>query len=147
MSNENFDNDLPQNLLAPQTDPSLPPIYTPRAILVFSVVFAAVFGGVMMSLNLFRVGMKRPAWVVLLASAIFTAAEIWVVNLPENTIGTLALFLNLGGGLVLSKIVFPRYFPDGERHPRRKVWGALVVSILISLPFLVAAIWAASMGL
>lgn len=143
MEDSNFDNERQPEATTEAVDPTLPRIYAPRAILWFSVIFAAIFGGVLMSLNLFRTGKKFPGWLVLLASAAFTAAEIWVVNIgpTQGSSGRpLALFLNLGAGLILSKAVFPRYFPNEERYPRRKVWVALGVSILICIPLVWAAI-------
>ncbi len=140
MDNENNPNDLQEHVPPAVIDPRLPRIYSSGAILGFSIVFAPIFGGVLLAINLFRTGRKREGILVVLFSILYEAAVLWLLNLPEEPMTSLTYLLNAAGGAILAKAVLPRYFPDEKVFPKRKIWVPLIVSILITVPFLLIMI-------
>lgn len=140
MNNENSLNDLREHVPPSVIDPGLPRIYSSVVILCFSILFAPIFGGVLLALNLFRTDRKREGIGVLLLSILYEAVVLWLVNLPEEPMTSLTYLLNIAGGAILAKAVFPNYFPEERVFPKRKIWAPLIVSILITVPFLLAMI-------
>jgi len=127
---------------APLRSSALPPLYSARAIRLFSVLFTVVFGGVLLYQNLRDVGNRGAARKVLLFSFIYTLVAIAIVyNLPQST--PLTLGINVGGGYVLAGYFIPKYLPDSPAHPAKKIWKPLLISVLIALPFAAAAVYAA----
>jgi hypothetical protein len=122
-----------------------PPLYTARAIRLFSVVFTVIFGGVLLYQNLKDLGQKSAANRVLLFSVAYTVLAIALVSrLPQST--TLTLGVNLIGGYILSWYFIPKYIPEVDRYPAKKVWKPLIISILIILPFLAATLYSLPAG-
>ncbi len=116
-------------------------IYSKKAIWGFSVFFTPVFGGVLLRQNLIESKRIKEANSVLLASIGFTVLTILIVNSIEKTTSSLALVLNMGGGILLSEYFFKKYFPE-DNYEYKKIWKALLISILITIPFLLAILYA-----
>jgi hypothetical protein len=140
MENPNPPGDRSQNVPPAAIDPRLPRIYSSNTILFFSIIFAPIFSAVMMTLDLFRVEAKRAGIAVLLLSILYEAGVVWLINLSEKPMTHLTYLLNILGGMILAKVIHPRYFPDEKVFPKRKILGALIVSILITIPFIWAMI-------
>ncbi len=115
-------------------------IYSKKAILGFSIVFAPIFGGVLLRQNLIDNNKKKEANIVLLASVAFTVLTIVIVNNMDRPMSLVTNLLNIGGGVVLSEYFFKKYFPD-DNYEYKKIWKALLISIGITIPFLLAIIY------
>ena len=116
-----------------------PPLYSARAIRLFSVVFTTVFGGVLLYQNLKDVGNKAAAWRVLLFSIAYTALALAIVwQVPIERTSPLTIGINLVGGWILANYFAPKHIPHQEGYPIKKVWKPLLISVLITLPFLAA---------
>ena len=118
-------------------NPAAVRIYSKKAIWGFSVFFTPVFGGVLLRQNLIDSQRIKEANIVLLASVGFTVLTILIVNSMEKAPGSLTFVLNMAGGGVLSEYFFKKYFSD-DQYEYKKVWKALLISILITIPFLLA---------
>ncbi|NVO85995.1 hypothetical protein [Hymenobacter terrestris] len=118
-------------------------IYSKKAILGFSIFFAPIFGGVLLRQNLMDDNRKREANIVLLTSIVFTVLTILIVNNMEKKTSSLTYLLNMGWGVILSEYFFRKYFPK-DNYEYKKIWKALLISIVIVIPFLLAMIYAPS---
>ena len=113
-------------------------IYSKRAIFGFSVFFSPVFGGVLLRQNLMDYKMKKEANIVLLVSIGLTALVFIILELIPIINSTFTLVLNLIGGSVLSEYFFKKYFSN-EKYEYKKIWKPLIISLLITIPFVLVA--------
>ena len=116
-------------------------IYSKKAILGFSIFFAPIFGGVLLRQNLIDDNRKKEANIVLLTSIVFTVLTILIVNSMEKKTSSLTYLLNMGWGAILTEYFFKKYFPN-ENYEYKKIWKALLISIIIVIPFILAMIYA-----
>lgn len=118
-----------------------PKIYSKKAIWGFSVFFSAIFGGVLLMQNLKGIGKKKEANIVLLLSILYTAATIYIVNIPEETQTSLTYLCNLAGALILIQLFHKKHFPIEQNYEKKKIWKPLIISVLITIPFILALIY------
>jgi len=118
-------------------------IYSKRAIYGFSFAFTTIFGGVLLRQNLIDTKRKKEANIVLAFSIIYTVLTMIIVSTVDLKTNSLTFLLNLVGGVILSEYFYKKYFPD-SRYEHKKVWKALLISIIIMIPFLLVAIYTMS---
>ncbi|MCF2494413.1 hypothetical protein [Dyadobacter chenhuakuii] len=116
-------------------------IYSKRASWRFSVFFSPVFGGFLLRQNLINSGRKKEANLILLISIVFTVATILIVNNFHTKGGSFSYLFNMVWGAILSEYFFKKYFPS-DNYEYKKIWKALIISIAITAPFLLAMIFA-----
>ena len=119
-----------------------PKIYSKRAINIFSILFSAIFGAILLMQNLRDIGKKKEANLILLGAIVYTGIFIYLVNIPEKPQTSLTFLGNLVAGYVLSEILYKKYFPQDEQFEKKKIWKPLIISILIMIPFVLAVIYA-----
>jgi len=108
---------------------SSPSLYSPISIVLFSVP-TLLIGGVLMCMNLYRVGRKRAT----LGLAVFMVAyamlgSLLLGQLPINTVWS-ALFLNLSAALIYIFWFWPRYLRT-TTFRSRSVFVPVLVCIAI----------------
>ena len=137
-----MDNNMPlnQNLLINKDDN--PKIYSKRAILGFSIFFSSIFGGVLLVKNLRSIGKKKEANIVLLLSIIYTVVIIYIVNIPDEPKTSLTYLCNMAGALVLTELFYKKHFLVDGDYEKKKIWKPLIISILITIPFILALVYA-----
>jgi hypothetical protein len=118
-----------------------PKIYSKQAIRVFSILFTTIFGGVLLMQNLKDIGKKKEANMILIFSIVYTAISIYVVNIPEKPNSSLTFLCNIIGSAILSDYFFQKYFRSGENFVKKKIWKPLIISILITIPFVLALVY------
>lgn len=121
-------------------------IYSKWAILLFSIFFSPLIGGILLMINLRSAGYKRQGTgIILFAIAYqFTVALVIasVMKLPAKT-DMMALLQNkqyliyslvaqiIGGG-ILAEYFFKKYFPN-DNYQYKSAWRPLAIIIIISL--------------
>lgn len=116
-------------------------IYSKKTIWGFSIFFSAIFGAVLLMQNLKDIGKKKEAHLILILSILYTAITIYIVNIPEDTKSSPALLCNMAGGLILTEYVYKKYFPLDRTIKKKKIWKPLIISIIITIPFILALIY------
>lgn len=116
-------------------------IYSKKAIWGFSIFFSAIFGAVLLMQNLKDIGKKKEAYLILLLSIVYTAISIFIVNIPDKPQTSITLLCNLAGGLILTEFLYKKYFPIDNTISKKKIWKPLIISIIITIPFLLAIIY------
>ena len=119
-----------------------PKIYSKKAIWGFSVFFSAIFGGVLLMQNLRDVGRKKEANQIFIYSIIYTIITTVIINAFDKQNTSMNLLFNMAGGAILSEYYFKNYFPNDEELKKKKIRKPLIISILITIPLVVAAIYA-----
>ncbi|MDR3652274.1 MAG: hypothetical protein P4L34_04805 [Paludibacter sp.] len=122
-----------------------PTIYSRKAIWGFSILFSPIFGAVLLMEDLKDIGKKKAANTVLILSIVYTIVTYIIVNIPEESISALTIGCNFVGGYALSEHFFKLYIPQGENYPKKKIWKPLIISIIITLPLVLAVIYSLNM--
>ena len=123
-------------------------IYSKLAILLFSIFFDPIIGGVLLMLNLRSVGYKREGTGVLLFSIAFYFISSFLISYIASAMGialtmdnllknpriivTLLVLKIIGGG-ILAEYFFKKYFPHDD-YEHKSIWGALLITLLVIIP-------------
>jgi hypothetical protein len=126
--------------LAVMTDSNLK-IYSKKAIWGFSLFFSSIFGAVLLMQNLRDIGKKKEANIILLLSIIYTAISIYIINIPDKPNTSLTFICNIVGGVILTEYFYMKSFPNDQTIEKKKIWKPFLISILITIPFLLAMIY------
>jgi hypothetical protein len=119
------------------TDPNAPLLYSKGAIRAFSLLFSTIFGAVLLSYDILDIKKK---WIVICFGIIYTALTITIMNLiPPNTF--YVLLLNTAGGLGLTSTFWDKYVGKETKYRAKPIWKPLVISIIITIPLLLALIY------
>ncbi len=118
-----------------------PPIYTRSAVSGFAILFATIFGGVMLMQNLKDIGKPREARNVLVFSILYTLAAGFIVNIPEKSLTGLSLIFNLIGSQILISVYFKKHIPDETIYEKKKIWKPLIIAIAISALVIFATLY------
>lgn len=139
-------NNTMEEHLSPSDDPMMTmesdlKIYSQKAIILFSLLFSAIFGAVLLMQNLRDIGQKRAANRVLFLSILYSAITIFIVSIPDRPNVFLTYLCNFIGAMILIEFIYKRYFPDEEAFEKKKIWKPLIISILIIFPFILVQIY------
>lgn len=118
----------------------LPRFYSKNVIWVFSILFSTIFGTVILMSNLKAIDEKRGRLQVLLFGIVFTLGTAITIGMnPEST--NFSLPLNILGGVILNEYFWNRYIGKETEFEKKKWHKPAIVSILISLPFILALLF------
>ena len=121
-------------------------IYSKLTILLFSIFFAPLIGGILLMLNLRSVGYKKEGSIVLLFSIVYYFVSSLLINYianvlriplteqtmlqnPKIIVGM--IIMNIIGGGILAEYFFKKYFPEDD-YEHKSVWRPLIIILLIS---------------
>ncbi|MEO7990219.1 MAG: hypothetical protein ABI663_11800 [Chryseolinea sp.] len=119
-------------------DVDAPELYSPRAIWGFSVFFSVIFGAVLLASNITD---RKAKWMAIGFGIVYTAVVIVIVNLLPQTNSGIVIGLNAGGALILTKLFWDKYVGAETKFRTKAIWRPLIISILITIPFLLAIIY------
>ena len=125
-------------------------IYSKLAILLFSIIFDPIIGGVLLMLNLRSIGYKKEGTKVLLFSIAYYFVSGFLISYIANvlriplTMDTLLknpnpkiivslIVLKIIGGGILAEYFFKKYFPHDD-YEHKSIWKALLITILVLIP-------------
>ncbi|UYZ60767.1 hypothetical protein [Hymenobacter latericus] len=129
-------------LASSTTTAAAPALYSAKAIRVFSALFSAVAGGLMMAHNFRQVGRPDAARKALWGSLAYTALVLLLATLlPENFPdgGSIGIVTGLSGGMALTNY-FRRLVPDAANYPSKSVLKPLLICLLIFIPILLLVV-------
>jgi hypothetical protein len=128
--------DSTSNTAMEVTDPDAPLLYSKRAIRAFSILFSTIFGAVLVASNITDTGRK---WTVIGFGIVLTALSIVVANLVDQA--SAVTLLNIAGGLGLISTFWDRYIGKETKYRAKPIWKPLIISLIIIIPFILAAIY------
>jgi hypothetical protein len=123
-------------------------IYSKLAILLFSIFFAPLIGGILLMLNLRSVGYKKEGNIVLLFSIAYYFISSILINYIANVLRiplteqamlqnpkiiVSMIIMNIIGGGILAEYFFKKYFPHDD-YEHKSIWRALLITLLILIP-------------
>ena len=133
-------------------------IYSRRAVWWFSF-FSPIIGGIMLAINLYKVGYKRAITGVILFSVLYylvsnlislelvkyyqlSNININIKNIDQATRANCSKFvmiliaINIIGATIMTRLFFKKYFPDDDYYPKSVTGPLLIAFILIILSFM-----------
>lgn len=123
---------------------TVPKLYSKNVIWAFSIFFSTIFGTVILMSNLKAINEKKGRLQVLLFGIVFTiGSAISIGTNPETT--NYSLLLNIVGGLILNEYFWNRYIGKETIFVKKKWYKPAIISLLITLPFILAVIYAAKL--
>ena len=107
-------------------------LYSPTAIFGFSIFFSTFIGGILLMLNLRKLGKKEQGNQVLFLSLLFVLASSAILSyLGPNSL--VSLLLNLFGGWLFANYFFQKYIGTWRGYERKPIWKPLTIMLFISL--------------
>ncbi|MFW5644769.1 MAG: hypothetical protein ACOCZL_02545 [Bacteroidota bacterium] len=114
-------------------DFNAPRLFSLYAIRFFAIIFSTFFGGILLSINLNRLGKKNEIFYVIAFSFLYSIVVYQVITyFPEN-MTTATLILNLIGSLILEEFFWKRYIGKHFKFRRQPIGGVLLIGFGISL--------------
>jgi drug/metabolite transporter superfamily protein YnfA len=114
----------------------LPEFYSDRAIYAFSFLFSTIFGAVLLAINIKNSESKKGIPQVLLFGFLYTFLEVWVLNMVHNASTGLSFAANIGGALILQKVLWKKYIGKDVPHVKKSVLVPALIGIAIVALFL-----------
>ncbi|WP_268122890.1 hypothetical protein [Roseivirga pacifica] len=115
-------------------DPNAPELYPKWSIWVISALFNPVAGGIMMVMNMRRIG-KKNAFLVLLSFTVSYTLLMFVIT--NSVFGTnsrsLIYFLNFIGAVVLSEGFWNKYIGKKQEYKSRSTLAPFAITIGITI--------------
>jgi len=121
------------------TDPEAPALYSQRAIWIFSVIFTVIFGAVLLSSNLKDKGNAR--WMVIAFGVLYTGLAVFILSSIHVTNSGLTIGINTAGAWIMNQFFWNKYVGAETKYRTKPIWVPLIVSIIITIPFLLALIY------
>jgi len=114
----------------------LPVYYSDRAIYTLAFLFSALFGSVLMAMNLKNTESKKGVWQVLLFGFLFTGGQIWLATvLPKSSSGS-GIAMNIVGAAILRYAFWNKYIGKDVPYTKRSVVVPSIIGIAIVLAYL-----------
>jgi len=121
-------------------DPNAPELYSKRVIVIFTAMFATIFGTVLMMHNLKEVGNIKARTQVLVFGILYTITSILIIN-ALNTQTNVAILLNFCGAAILTEFFWDKHLGKRIKYRKRSWVKPAIISVLITIPFVLALIY------
>jgi hypothetical protein len=119
------------------TDTNAPILYSKMTIRGFCVFFTTIFGAVLLSSNIEDTKNKLK---IIGFGIIYTGLTIALANIiPTSTY--YVILLNTAGGLALTSTFWDKYVGKETKYRAKPIWKPLIISVIITIPFLLAIIY------
>lgn len=114
-----------------------PQLYSPAAIVGFSIFFSLLFGAMLLVTNIRQLGNRKGAGVVIGFSIVYMVLEVILFEVTRNS--GLSLGMNIIGAFILNYYFWPKYIGFQQPYEAKPIWRALLISFLIILPLVIIA--------
>jgi len=121
-------------------DPDAPKLHSKLVVTIFSAIFSTIFGAALLMKNLSETGNSKARIPVLVFGILYTLATILIIELLN--IHMFAVVLNFGGAEILTSYFWNKHIGKETKYRKRSWVKPAIISIVISIPFLLAFIFA-----
>ena len=118
-------------------DPEAPELHSKRVITMFSAIFSAIFGAVLMMHNFKEVGNSKARNQVLVFGILYTIASILIIN----ALNIQAIALNFTGAAILTEFFWNKQLGKEIKYRKRSWIKPAIISVIITIPFVLAVIY------
>jgi len=123
-------------------DPDAPLMYSRRVIYMFAFLFGAMFGSIMMAMNISKTEKKNEAYLAVIFGIGFTALQIYFMSRLNSNSGSSYGYL---GGLIsaycLNYIFWKNFIGYSAFYRARTFWVPSIIAIVFSI-LVITAIFA-----
>jgi hypothetical protein len=122
------------------SDPDAPSLYSRRALYTFTVLCGALFGSVLLAINIGQTQKKIGAvWVILFGLA-FTALQIYFVNTfaKQGSGGSGAIIGGIISAYILDYFFWKKFIGYSTFYRAKPIWIPLIIAIVIVALLVVA---------
>lgn len=134
-SGENIGNPWAGNVV---TDPNAPNYYSERAISIFTVLFGAFFGSILLASNIRKTEAKGGAVPVIFFGLAFSCLQYFLtINAPQPST-YLPILFGLLAALILRRYFWIKFIGENVKYRARPIWLPLFIGLAIII-LLIAA--------
>jgi hypothetical protein len=108
-------------------DRRAPAFYSQQAIWGFSAFFTAVFGAILLGINIKD---QKNRWIVIGFGIVYTMVALFILKVIRPHAG-IFLAINMGGGFILTQFFWYEYIGFETKFRSRSIWTPLIISLLI----------------
>ena len=112
-------------------DPDAPSFYSRRAIYGFTFFFGALFGSIMLAININKT--QKPAnaiWVILFGIA-FTAMQVVILE-SAHTSSSLSILFAIASASVLEYFFWSRFIGNATFYRAKPIWIPLIIGVVLA---------------
>ena len=127
------ENSLSQILITPSFSEykDLPVLFSKTAIRLFSILFSTLFGGILLSINLYRLNKRKEIFFVISFSLLFSyGIGLLVTYFPEYSTA-IALSMNLLGLIILEGLFWNRMIGNELKYTKQPIWMTLGIGLFL----------------
>jgi hypothetical protein len=120
-------------------DLNAPQLHSKKVIRVFSILFSTLFGSVLLMTNMKEVKNTKAKFQVLIFGIIYSFLSILVITYFETR--NLTMPFNFIGSWILSEYFWNKYIGKETLYRKRSWHKALIISIIVTIPLILAMIY------
>lgn len=110
-------------------DENAPLYYSKSVINTFSILLSALFGAILLAINLRKIN-KKAAWQVVILGFIYIVIVIFILN-KMNLGSTWGIIFNGIGAYILNEYFWNKYIGKDTKYRARKPWMPTIIAILM----------------
>jgi hypothetical protein len=123
-------------------DPDAPEFYSRRVVYAFAFIFGALFGSIMMAININKTNNPvRMLWVLLFGFA-FTIFQIVIVECTGSG-SSVGIIFSLVGAIILESFFWNRFIGNDTFYRAKKFWAPLIIGLVMATLIVIATIYGA----
>ena len=119
-------------------DPEAPRLYSERAIWTFSAIMSPLFGVILLSMNLYKLGKKSSILPVLSFGVLWYVLALYII--PANSQYSISYLVSALGGAILYYFFWPKFIGKEFKYRRRPILIPLIIAVGISALLILAMI-------
>lgn len=124
-------------------DPDAPSFYSRSAIYGFTFFFGALFGSIMLAINVNKTQKSSNVVWVVLFGALFTILQIGIVQSVPRT-GSLNIIFSITSAYIMEAFFWNRFIGNFTFYRAKPIWVPLIIGIVFVALILIAVIYADS---
>jgi len=113
-------------------DPDAPLMYSRITIYIFTVLLGALFGSIMMAINIAKTGRNNAVAGVILFGVGFTVVQIFVLNSMSNPSGSLSIVFAFISAFCLDYLFWKPYIGYSSFYRSRPIWVPLIIGVVLA---------------
>ena len=124
-------------------DPDAPLMYSRRVIYFFSVLFGALFGSIMLAINIGKLGKRTEALYTVLFGIAFTTIQVFIgMRAAPGSSTSYGILFGFAAAFCLDFFFWKRVIGYSTFYRKRQIWVPLIIGIVLASLIIAAIIMA-----
>jgi hypothetical protein len=123
-------------------DPDAPIFYSKRALYVFTVLMGALFGSILLAININKIGKAKQAFFTVLFGIAFTVLQFFIIT--EASTGSnsgLTIIFGIVAAYCLDYFFWRPFIGYATFYKARPIWTPLIIALILGSLIVWAAIY------